>query len=65
MNKVFKEEIGETLEAYMDDMIAKSNKEELHDKHLTSIFKRVQKYDMRLNPKKCTFGVIATKQKGT
>ena len=40
MNKVFKEEIGETLEIYMDDIV-KSNDEELHDKHLTCVFRRV------------------------
>lgn len=28
MNKIFKEEIGETLEVYMDVMIVKSSKEE-------------------------------------
>lgn len=38
MNKVFKEEIKEMLEVYMDNIIIKSNQEELYDKHLTSIF---------------------------
>lgn len=36
MNKVFNEKIGETMYTYMDGMIIKSNKEKLHDKHLTS-----------------------------
>lgn len=40
----------------MDDMIIKSNKEEMHDKQLTSVYKRIQKYNMRLNLEKCTFG---------
>lgn len=31
MYKIFEEEIEETLEVYMDDMIIKSNKEEMHD----------------------------------
>lgn len=30
MNKDFKEEMGETLEIYVDDMIVKLSKEELH-----------------------------------
>lgn len=54
MNKVFKEDIGETLEVYMDDVIIKSNKE-LHEHYLAHIFQRVQKYNMRLNPEKWTY----------
>lgn len=38
MNKVFKEQIGEKIEAYMNNMIVKSGREELHDKHLTHEF---------------------------
>lgn len=34
MNKVFWEEICETLEVYMDDMILKSCQEEFHNQHL-------------------------------
>lgn len=58
MNKVFKEEIGETLEVYMDDMIVKSSEYELHDPHLNRIFQRVWQYNMRLNLEECTFRVI-------
>lgn len=38
MNKVLKEEIGGTLEVYMDDIIVKYGKEELHDKYLSCMF---------------------------
>lgn len=38
MDEIFEEEIGETLEVYMDDMIVKSIKEEQHDKHLANVF---------------------------
>lgn len=40
MNKVFKHEICETLEVYMDKMIVKSNKQELHDQHIAHVFQR-------------------------
>lgn len=40
-NKAFKEEIGEPLQTYMDDMIVKSNEKELHDKYLAHVFQRV------------------------
>lgn len=42
----------------MGDMIVKSVDGEILDKHLTSILKRVQQYNMRLNIEKFTFGVI-------
>lgn len=51
MNEVFKQEIWELLEVYMNDMIVKSNEEDLHDKHIASIFRSVWQYNMRLNPK--------------
>lgn len=38
-------------------MIVKPNKDKLHEKHLTNVFKRVQNLNMRLNPKKCTSGI--------
>lgn len=41
MNKVFKDEIGEILEVYMEGMTIKSSKDELHDYHLTHVLWRV------------------------
>lgn len=51
MNKIFEEEIRETLEVYMDNLIVKSSEEEWRDEHFTSVFRRVPQYNMRLNPK--------------
>lgn len=59
MSKVFREEIGKTLEVYMKDMIVKSCQEESHDQHLWMVFKRIQQYNMRHNLEKCTFVVKA------
>lgn len=39
-NRIFKEEIGEPLEVYMDDMIVKSSNKGLHDKHIDRLFHR-------------------------
>jgi len=62
MNKVYdKELLGDILEVYMDDMIAKSHQEVDHVAHLKRVFEQTRKYNMRLNPKKCTFGVQAGK----
>lgn len=60
-DKVFKEEISETLEVYMDDMIVKYDVEELHDKHLSHVFQRVQQYNIRLKLEKCAFEARANK----
>lgn len=49
------------LEVYMDDMIVKSEQEVDHVIHLKKVFEQTQKYNMRLNPKKCTFVVWARK----
>lgn len=38
INKVFKDEMCKSLGVYMDDMIAKSSEEELHDQHLAQVF---------------------------
>ncbi|XP_058763854.1 uncharacterized protein LOC131637289 [Vicia villosa] len=52
------------IEVYVDDMIAKSHTEEDHIVHLQKLFERLQKYKLRLNPNKCTFGVRSGKLLG-
>lgn len=42
-------------------MIIKFANEELWNKHLASVFKRIWQYNMTINPEKCTFSVIAGK----
>lgn len=43
----------------MDDIIVKSEKEESTPENLSHVFYHVQKIGMKLNQKKCTFGVLA------
>ena len=57
MNKVFKEQIERNMEVYVDDMIVKSCEVNEHAKDLEEVFAKVRKYDIRLNPEKCVFGV--------
>ena len=61
MNKVFRNEICDMLEVYMDDMIVKSTEEVDHALHLKKVFEKARKCQMRFNPEKCTFGVCAGK----
>ena len=44
------------MEVYIDDMLVKSVKVELHVAHLVKLF-QVKNYNMKLNPTKCAFGV--------
>jgi len=45
------------VEVYVDDILIKSNKEEDHVQVLRKLFERLQKYQLRLNPVKCSFRV--------
>ena len=49
------------MEVYIDDMLAKSTKAELHIAHLAEAFQILKEYNMKLNPAKCAFGVSAGK----
>ena len=57
VNLMFKEEIGKTMEVYVDDMLVKSKTEEQHIEHLNKCFCILRMYGMKLNPEKCNFGV--------
>ena len=52
------------VEMYVDDMIVKSKEREGHIVNLWKFFKGIKEYRLRLNPQKCTFGVIARKLLG-
>ena len=49
------------MEVYIDDMLVKSIKVELHITHLAEAFQVLKSYNMKLNPTKCAFGVSAGK----
>jgi len=61
VNKVFEPLIGWTMEVYVDDMITKSIKENDHAQDLEETFRLLRTYVIKLNPKKCTFGVKSGK----
>ncbi|XP_022849886.1 uncharacterized protein LOC111371977 [Olea europaea var. sylvestris] len=47
------------MEVYVDDMLVKSIKAKDHCQHLTEMFDILKKYGMKLNPRKCAFGVCS------
>ena len=49
------------MEVYIDDMLVKSVKVELHITHLSEAFQVMKSYNMKLNPAKCAFGVSVGK----
>jgi hypothetical protein len=61
MDRVFSEQIGKNLEVYIDDMVVKTTEASEHDQDLSDILASVRKYNMRLNPSKCSFGVQSGK----
>ena len=61
VNKMFQKQIGTTMEVYIDYMLVKSTTAELHIAHMSEAFQILRKYNMKLNPAKCAFGVSAGK----
>ena len=61
MNKMFAHQIGRNVQVYMDDMLVKSIREDDHLDDLKETFDTLCSYNMKLNLKKCSFGVTARK----
>ncbi|XP_074298915.1 uncharacterized protein LOC141629892 [Silene latifolia] len=57
----FMSERGKTIEVYIDDMVVKSKKAEMHMEHLADTFQTLREFKMKLNPSKCSFGVSSGK----
>ena len=58
---IFAEQIGRTMEVYVDDMLVKSKLAKDHIQDLDQMFKMLHRYQMKLNPLKCAFGVASGK----
>ena len=61
VNRMFQKQIGTFMEVYIDDMLVKSIKVELHITHLAKAFQVLKSYNMKLNSAKCAFRVSAGK----
>lgn len=55
MNKIFYDQIGGTLEVYVDDMIVKSKSFKEYVRNMEEILAMLDQYQMKLIPTKCTF----------
>jgi hypothetical protein len=57
MQHVFREHIGPTVEAYVDDIVVKTKRVSNLVNDLDVAFKCLKAKNIRLNPEKCVFGV--------
>ena len=57
MTKMFKPQLGRSIEVYIDDMVVKSKMVSEHVGDLATIFGILRKHKLRLNASKCSFGI--------
>ncbi|KAM1791541.1 hypothetical protein ACFX12_035498 [Malus domestica] len=61
MQKMFNDMLHKNVECYVDDMVVKTKKRSDHLKDLRVVFERLRKYNLKMNPLKCAFGVTSGK----
>ncbi|KAK4384632.1 hypothetical protein Sango_3041100 [Sesamum angolense] len=61
MQKFFDDMLHKNVECYVDDLVVKSKKRENHFHDLRKVFERLRRYQLKMNPSKCAFGVTSEK----
>jgi len=61
MDRVLASMLGRNVQTFVDDMVVSSQQREQHVADLEELFTTTAKYRLKLNPKKCVFGVEAGK----
>ena len=64
MVTLFHDMMHKEIEVYVDDMIVKSQGEDEHVVNLRKLFEWLRKFQLKLNPAKCTFGATFRKLLG-
>nr|GEW42531.1 reverse transcriptase domain-containing protein [Tanacetum cinerariifolium] len=57
MDKAFESQIGQNIEVYVNDLVVKSYTEAEMMSDIEETFRTLRKVNMKLNPKKCEFGL--------
>ncbi|GKC98158.1 reverse transcriptase domain-containing protein [Tanacetum coccineum] len=57
VDRAFQKQIGRNLEVYVDDLVIKSHTKEEIIRDMAETFKTLRQINMKLNLKKCTFGM--------
>ena len=64
MVTLFHDMMHKEIEVYVDYLISKSREDESYVENLWKLFKRLKKFQLKLNPTKCTFGATFGKLLG-
>ncbi|KAL0349345.1 UNVERIFIED_CONTAM: hypothetical protein Sangu_1162300 [Sesamum angustifolium] len=59
--RIFDDMLHKNVECYVDDLVVKSKKQENHFHELRKVFERLRRYQLKMNPSKCAFGVTSEK----
>ncbi|GJW10703.1 reverse transcriptase domain-containing protein [Tanacetum coccineum] len=58
VDKAFDSQVGRNIEVYVDDLVIKSHTKAKMLRDINETFHTLRKINMKLNPKKCTFGAV-------
>ncbi|KAL0378908.1 UNVERIFIED_CONTAM: hypothetical protein Sradi_3196300 [Sesamum radiatum] len=61
MQKIFDDMLHKNVECYVEDLVVKSKKREDNLYGLRKVFERLRRYQLKMNPSKCAFGVTSEK----
>jgi hypothetical protein len=61
MQKIFDDMLHQHVECYVDDLMVKSKEKENHLQDLRLVFERLRRFQLKMNPLKCVFGVSSGK----
>ena len=61
MMKIFDDLIHQVIECYVDDLVVKTHSRNQHLNDLRTVFDCIWKYNLKMNPMKCAFGVLSGK----
>ncbi|KAG9458146.1 hypothetical protein H6P81_002654 [Aristolochia fimbriata] len=61
MQKIFDDFLHKFVECYVDDVVVKTKSRDDHLKDLRAVFERLRRYQLKMNPLKCAFGVSSGK----
>jgi len=61
MQKIFDDMLHQHVECYVDDLVVKSKEKENHLQDLRLVFERLRRFQLKMNPLKCAFGVSSGK----
>ena len=59
MNTIFHKYIDKFIEVYIDDVVIKSDAENIHLDNLRLAFEKMHRHNLKMNPLKCALGVSA------